>query len=124
MRMLNRNPKRLSAEVFSSAQKQLKQNASSQNREENGSTTLRKTREKPLLAGYGQSDHWIAVVGVFFLHAAFPFSIGLSAISCSIFLKTQALAARPCILLVSRPVVRAKSGKKRAKDLGAASLSW
>ena len=28
------------------------QNASSQNREENGSTTLRNTREKPLLAGY------------------------------------------------------------------------
>ena len=38
--------------VFSSAQKQPKQNASSQNREENGSTTLRNTREKPLLAGY------------------------------------------------------------------------
>ena len=52
MRTLNRNPKRLSAEVFSSAQKQPKQNASSQNREENGSTTLRNTREKPLLAGY------------------------------------------------------------------------
>ena len=51
-RMLNRNPKWLSAEVFSSAQKQPKQNASSQNREENGSTTLRNTREKPLLAGY------------------------------------------------------------------------
>ena len=34
MRMLNRNTKRLSAEVFSSAQKQPKQNASSQNREE------------------------------------------------------------------------------------------
>ena len=50
-RMLNRNPKRLSAEVFSSAQKQPKQNASSQNRKENGSTTLRNTREKPLLAG-------------------------------------------------------------------------
>ena len=50
--MLNRNPKRVSAEVFSSAQKQPKQNASSQNREENGSTTLRNTREKPLLAGY------------------------------------------------------------------------
>ena len=50
-RMLNRNPKRLSAEVFSSAQKQPKQNASSQNHEENGSTTLRNTREKPLLAG-------------------------------------------------------------------------
>ena len=50
-RMLNRNPKRLSAEVFSSAQKQPKQNANSQNREENGSTTLRNTREKPLLAG-------------------------------------------------------------------------
>ena len=50
-RMLNRNPKRLSAEVFSSAQKQPKQNASSQNREENSSTTLRNTREKPLLAG-------------------------------------------------------------------------
>ena len=29
-----------------------KQNASSQNRDENGSTTLRNTREKPLLAGY------------------------------------------------------------------------
>ena len=53
-RMLNRNPKRMSAEVFSSAQKQPKQNASSQNREENGSTTLRKTREKPLLAGYAR----------------------------------------------------------------------
>ena len=52
MRMLNRNPKRLSAEVFSSAQKQPKQNANSQNREENGSTTLRNRREKPLLAGY------------------------------------------------------------------------
>ena len=52
MRMLNRNPKRLSAEVFSSAQKQPKQNASSQNREENGSTTLGNTWEKPLLAGY------------------------------------------------------------------------
>ena len=51
-RMLNRNPKRLSTEVFSSAQKQPKQNASSQNCEENGSTTLRNTREKPLLAGY------------------------------------------------------------------------
>ena len=51
-RMLNRNPKRLSAEVFSSAQKQPKQNASSQNCEENDSTTLRNTREKPLLAGY------------------------------------------------------------------------
>ena len=50
--MLNRNPKRLSAEVFSSAQKQPKQNTSSQTREENGSTTLRSTREKPLLAGY------------------------------------------------------------------------
>ena len=50
--MLNRNRKRLSAEVFSSTQKQPKQNASSQNREENGSTTLRNTREKPLLAGY------------------------------------------------------------------------
>ena len=50
--MLNRNPKRLSAEVFSSAQKQPKQNASSENREENGSTTLRNTKEKPLLAGY------------------------------------------------------------------------
>ena len=36
----------------SSAQKQPKQNAGSQNREENGSTTLRNTREKPLLAGY------------------------------------------------------------------------
>ena len=57
MRMLNRNPKRLSAEVFSSAQKQPKQNASSQNREENGSTTLRNTREKPLLAGYKGSKH-------------------------------------------------------------------
>ena len=34
MRMLNRNHKRLSAEVFSSAQKQPKQNASSQNSEE------------------------------------------------------------------------------------------
>ena len=68
---------------------------------------------------HGQSDHWIAVISVLFLHAAFPFSIGLSAISCSIFLKPRALAARPCILLVSRPVVRAKSGKKRAKDLGA-----
>ena len=56
MRMLNRNPKRLSAEVFSSAQKQPKQNASSQNREENGSTTLRNTREKPLLAGYNFRD--------------------------------------------------------------------
>ena len=56
MRMLNRNPKRLSAEVFSSAQKQPKQNASSQNREENGSTTLRNTREKPLLAGYNISS--------------------------------------------------------------------
>ena len=33
-------------------QKQPKQNASCQNREENGSTTLRNTREKPLLAGY------------------------------------------------------------------------
>ena len=55
MRMLNRNPKRLSAEVFSSAQKQPKQNASSQNREENGSTMLRNTREKPLLAGYNIS---------------------------------------------------------------------
>ena len=52
--MLNRNPKRLSAEVVSSGQKQPKQNASSQNREENGSTTLRNTREKPLLAGYGE----------------------------------------------------------------------
>ena len=52
MRMLNRNPKRLSAEVFFSAQKQPKQNASSQKSEENGSTTLRNTREKPLLAGY------------------------------------------------------------------------
>ena len=52
MRMLNRNPKRLSAEVFSLAQKQPKQNASSQNREENGNTTLRNTRQKPLLAGY------------------------------------------------------------------------
>ena len=50
-RMLNRNPKRLSAEVFSLALKQPKQNASSQNRKENGSTTLRNTREKPLLAG-------------------------------------------------------------------------
>jgi len=50
--MLNRNPKRLSAEVFSLAQKQPKQKASSQNREENGSTTLGNTREKPLLAGY------------------------------------------------------------------------
>ena len=38
--------------VFSSAQKQPKQNASSQNCEENGSTTLRNTREKALLAGY------------------------------------------------------------------------
>ena len=52
MRMLNRNPKQLSAEVFSSAQKQPKQNESSEIREENGSTTLRNTREKPLLAGY------------------------------------------------------------------------
>ena len=51
--MFNRNRKRLSAEVFSSAQKQPKQTASNQNREENGSTTLRNTREKPLLAGYG-----------------------------------------------------------------------
>ena len=51
-RMLNRNLKRLSAEVFSSAQKQPKQKASSQNHEENGSTMLRNTREKPLLAGY------------------------------------------------------------------------
>ena len=51
MRMLNRNLKRLSAEVFSSAQKQPKQNESSQNREENGSTMLRNTRDKPLLAG-------------------------------------------------------------------------
>ena len=56
MRMLNWNPKRLSAEVFSSAQKQPKQNANSQNREENGSTTLRNTREKPLLAGYKISE--------------------------------------------------------------------
>ena len=55
-RMLNRNPKRLSAEVFSSAQKQPKQNASNQNREENGSTTLRNTREKPLLAGYARES--------------------------------------------------------------------
>ena len=62
MRMLNRNPKRLSAEVFSSAQKQPKQNASSQNREENGSTTLRNTREKPLLAGYGFCQVFIAIV--------------------------------------------------------------
>ena len=54
--MLNRNPKRLSAEVFSSAQKQPKQNASSQNREENGSATLRNTREKSLLAGYGTAE--------------------------------------------------------------------
>ena len=52
MRMFNRNPKRLSAEVLSSAQKKPKQNASSQNRGENGSTTLRNTRVKPLLAGY------------------------------------------------------------------------
>ena len=51
MRMLNRNPEWLSAEVFSSAQNQPKQNASSQIHEENGSTTLRNTREKPLLAG-------------------------------------------------------------------------
>ena len=56
MRTFNRNRKRLSAEVFSSAQKQPKQNASSQNREENGSTTLRNTREKPLLAGYLSFD--------------------------------------------------------------------
>ena len=34
MRMLNRNPKWLSAEVFSSVQKQPKQNASRQNSEE------------------------------------------------------------------------------------------
>ena len=54
--MLNRNRKRLSAEAFSSAQKQPKQNASNQNREENGSTTLRNTREKPLLAGYKNSN--------------------------------------------------------------------
>ena len=33
------------------AQKQPKQNVSSQNCKENGSTTLRNTREKPLLAG-------------------------------------------------------------------------
>ena len=51
--MFNRNRKRLSAEVFSSAGSQPKQNASNQNREENGSTTLKNTREKPLLAGYG-----------------------------------------------------------------------
>ena len=38
-------------EAFSSAQKQPKQNASSQNREENGSTMLRNTGGKPLLAG-------------------------------------------------------------------------
>ena len=57
--MLNRNPKRLSVEVFSSAQKQAKQNASNQNREENGSTTLRNTREKPLLAGYEIFIHGI-----------------------------------------------------------------
>ena len=50
--MLNRNPKRQFAEVFSSAQKQTKQNASSENREENGSTTLGNTKEKPLVAGY------------------------------------------------------------------------
>ena len=62
MRMVNRNPKRLSVEVFSSAQKQPKQNASSQNREENGSTTLRNTREKPLLAGYAHAalNHFFA----------------------------------------------------------------
>ena len=42
---------------FSSAQKQPKQNPSSQNREENGSTTLRNTREKPLLAGYLDQNH-------------------------------------------------------------------
>ena len=61
MRMLNRNPKRLSAEVFSSAQKQPKQNASSQNREENGSTTLRNTREKPLLAGYHRDEVGVTI---------------------------------------------------------------
>ena len=43
---------------FSSAQKQPKQNASSQNCEENGSTTLRNTREKPLLAGYMGFDFY------------------------------------------------------------------
>ena len=42
---------------FSSAQKQPKQNARGQNREENGSTTLRNTREKPLLAGYHEMKH-------------------------------------------------------------------
>ena len=36
---------------------QPKQNASNQNREENGSTTLRNTREKPLLAGYSISSY-------------------------------------------------------------------
>ena len=57
--MFNRNRKRLSAEVFYSAGSQPKQNASNQNREENGSTTLRNTREKPLLAGYpGTSMPW------------------------------------------------------------------
>ena len=61
MRMLNRNPKRLSAEVFSSAQKQPKQKESSQNCEENGGTTLRNTREKPLLAGY-----YICLIGMCF----------------------------------------------------------
>ena len=44
--MFNRNRKRLSAEVFSSAGSQPKQNVSNQNGEENGSTVLRNTREK------------------------------------------------------------------------------
>ena len=67
-RMLNRNPKRLSAEVFSSSQKQPKQNANSQNREENDSTTLRNTREKPLLAGYAGLDNALKVFRSFYLY--------------------------------------------------------
>ena len=61
--MLNRNRKRLSGEVFSSAQKQPKQNASNQNREENGSTTLRNTREKPLLAGHDKQNKGLFLTG-------------------------------------------------------------
>ena len=55
MRMLNRNPKQLSAEVFSSAQKQPKQNASSQNSEENHNAEKHKAKASASRVGVNQS---------------------------------------------------------------------
>ena len=76
MRMLNRNPKRLSAEVFSSAQKQPKQNESSKNREENGSTgtaEIRFSRRDTVFCWSASSPFKIKNTGNGNFHAAESF---------------------------------------------------